>query len=54
MAVQEKTSDPFPPQRIGGLGRWVIDQRQRKNDSKLSISMAEEDKVRSMHHALSQ
>ena len=52
MAVQEKTSDPFPPQLIGGLGRWVKDQRDRKKIRK-SISKAEEDRVRSIDQSLS-
>ena len=57
MAVQEKTSDPFPPQTIGGyvgLGEWVAVQRRRKKSGKGgALSKAEEDEVRSMHHALS-
>ena len=54
MAVQEKTSEHFPPKMIGYLGQWVIDQRKRKNGKRGPVwSEAEEDKVRSMHHALS-
>ena len=55
MAVQGETSDPFPPQLIGYLGAWVNIQRKRKKGIKgfLALSKAEEDKVRSMHHALS-
>ena len=54
MAVQEKTSDPFPPQLIGGLGIWVKQQRQRQKGAKgAALSKAEEDQVDSLHHALS-
>jgi hypothetical protein len=50
VAVQEKTSEPFPPQAIGGcvgLGKWVDVQRQRKNGvkGKPALSKAEEDEV---------
>ena len=54
--MQEKTNDSFVPMRIGGLGKWVAQQRQRKDGKKGSgpaLSKAEEDKVRSLHHALS-
>ena len=56
MAVQEKTSDSFPPYRIGYLGNWVDQQRSRKRGAKgfAALSKEEEDKVRSMHQALSQ
>ena len=55
MAVQEKTSEPFPPYKIGYLGAWVSDQRERKKGKRGPVwSEPEEDKVRSMHHALSQ
>ena len=58
MAVQEKTSDPFPPQMIGGyvgLGKWVQLQRLRKKGTpkKPALSKAEEEQVDSLHHALS-
>ena len=48
MAVQEKTSEPFPPMRIGGLGKWADQQRQRKKGTTKGLpvlSKAEEDKV---------
>ena len=54
MAVQEKTSDPFPPLRIRYLGGWVKDQRRRTKGKGAALSKAEEDNVRSMLHALSQ
>ena len=56
MAVQEKTNEPFPPKALGYLGMWVNTQRARKNGSgkNSALSKAEEDQVRSMHHALSQ
>ena len=48
--MQEKTSEPFPPTRIGGiigLSKWVDVQRQRKNGvkGKPALSKAEEDEV---------
>ena len=58
MAVQEKTSEPFPPQAIGGcvgLGKWVDVQRQRKNGvkGKPALSKAQEEQVDSLHYVLS-
>ena len=58
VAVQVETSDPFPPQAIGGnigLGEWVSLQRRRKKGAKgkPALSKAEEEQVGSLHHALS-
>ena len=58
MAVQEKTSDPFPPKALGGnigLGKWVNVQRQRKNGvkGKPALSKAQEEQVDSLHYVLS-
>ena len=53
--MQEKTSDPFVPFRIGYLGNWVSMQKQRKNGTgkNSALSKAEEDKVDSRHCVLS-
>ena len=55
MAVQEKTSEPFPPFKIGYLGAWVHNQRQRKygKNKMPALSKTEEDEVDSLHHAMS-
>ena len=54
VAVQEKTSDPFPPQRIGYLGQWGFAQRRRTKGNGQALSKEDEDKVCSTHHTLSQ
>ena len=53
--MQEKTNDPFVPQRIGYLGSWVHNQKLRKKGAKgfLALSKAEEEQVDSLHHVLS-
>ena len=53
--MQEKTSEPFVPAKIGYLGAWISIQKQRRNGVKgfPALSKAEEDEVDSMHHALS-
>jgi hypothetical protein len=55
MAVQEKTSEPFVPARIGYLGAWISIQKQRKQGKNKmpALSKAEEDEVDSLHHVLS-